>query len=80
MQTAGTNRSFASTGVLLAVGPAQIIQYLQLLDRLVELVGLQVKRTEVFIGTPVIGLRLQCPFVESQSIFVVLRFAITLAR
>ncbi len=42
----------------------------ELLDRLVELVGLQIKLTEVFIGAPVIGLRLQCPFVESQSIFV----------
>jgi hypothetical protein len=57
-------------GILLAIGPAKIVEYLQLLDRLVELVGLQIKLTEIFIGAPVIGFRLQCPFVESQSIEV----------
>jgi hypothetical protein len=64
-------------GVFLAVSPAQIIQHLKLLDRLVELVGHQIELTRVFIGTPVIGLRPQCPFVEGQRIFVVMRFTIT---
>ena len=64
-------------GILLAVTSADIIENLQLLDGLVELVGLEVKLTQILVGALVFGLRFQRLLRKSQCILVVLRLAIT---
>jgi hypothetical protein len=42
-----------------------------------NLVGLEVKLTQILVGTLVIGFRFQRPLIKSQCIVVVLRFTIT---